>query len=392
MFKALIVDDDIWVRRGLTATIDWEALGFELAGEAEDGAEGLEKCLRLLPDLVITDVKMPCMTGVEMMERLCAAPDFDGEFLLLSGYNDFDYVKRAMELGAHSYLLKPVKNADVTDACLKIKASLEKKRKARSDYVSLSSKVEFLKNQFIISLLSGELKTDDVEERMRFYDFRPPRGAYFVMSARTDDAEAVAVSEEFYRIRCVVDRNNLAAVVFFSGGEPPMAYLEAFARTAGVQCVGASRPCAALTEMPNLYCQALDALAAGLDKGARVSLYAPGLGAPDGFDHDLAAAAAVVIKELYASQISIADVAKRLNVSASHLMHVFKSDRGQTIGEFLTEYRMERAMELIRQNKYKIYEVCALVGYKDAKHFRNTFKAFAGVSPAGFQKSLHKLT
>ena len=115
MLKLMIVDDEYLVRVGLRETIDWASIGFEVVAEATNGKEALEKIHQLHPDIVISDVKMPIMDGVQLVAAL-QDDHFDGKVLILSGYNDFDYAKTSFENGLFRYLLKPLDNAELIAA------------------------------------------------------------------------------------------------------------------------------------------------------------------------------------------------------------------------------------------------------------------------------------
>lgn len=126
MFKVVFIDDETLVKLGLRSMLNWEEEGFEIEGEASSGSEGLELILRTKPDLVITDIIMPEMDGIEMMQRvkeneLCPA------FVFLSSYDQFELVKKAMQLGAKDYLLKLKLNSEMLHEMLKnIKEELKK--------------------------------------------------------------------------------------------------------------------------------------------------------------------------------------------------------------------------------------------------------------------------
>jgi len=107
MFKALIVDDEPHIRKGLRTIIEWERYGFTVVGEAADGADALDAAGERRPDLVITDVRMPRMNGIELSRELrqCLPAT---QVLMLSGYNEFAYAKEALQHGVSDYLLKPV--------------------------------------------------------------------------------------------------------------------------------------------------------------------------------------------------------------------------------------------------------------------------------------------
>ena len=106
MYKLLIVEDEDIIRRGLVHTINWLDLGFTVIGEAENGKRGLEIIKSCKPDLVITDIKMPEMDGLEMI--LKAKEEFKFESIILTSYSEFNYAKKAIEIGVSNYLLKPI--------------------------------------------------------------------------------------------------------------------------------------------------------------------------------------------------------------------------------------------------------------------------------------------
>lgn len=106
MYKVIIVEDELMTRRGLIQTIPWTEHGCEVVGEASNGQEGIELALQANPDIVITDIHMPVVDGLTMIERL--KNRINCEFIIFSGYGQFAYAKKALELGARGYLLKPV--------------------------------------------------------------------------------------------------------------------------------------------------------------------------------------------------------------------------------------------------------------------------------------------
>jgi two-component system response regulator YesN len=116
----MIVDDEYLVRLGLQRNIPWQELGIRVVGEAEDGESGLELIMELKPDLIITDIKMPFMDGIELMER-ARERRVSAQFIVLSGYGDFEYAKNAIRFGAAEYILKPVENAKFVEAVARVR-------------------------------------------------------------------------------------------------------------------------------------------------------------------------------------------------------------------------------------------------------------------------------
>ncbi|UTR13592.1 response regulator transcription factor [Salipaludibacillus sp. LMS25] len=124
MYNVLIVDDEPIVREGLKTIISWENYGFHVTGTAEDGEAALEKYDDLSPDLIISDIRMTGMDGLEFIEAV-RETDQRVRCLLLSGYADFDYARQAIEHNVAGYLLKPVDEEELIDYLIRIKSELK---------------------------------------------------------------------------------------------------------------------------------------------------------------------------------------------------------------------------------------------------------------------------
>lgn len=163
--KLIIVDDEPIVREGLKAIIDWESNDFSVCDEASDGEEGFIKIMQHNPELVIMDIKMPEMTGIELTEKL-RSNGYNGNIVMLSGYSDFKNAQSALRLGVTSYLLKPVDENELLDVVIKIKQKIE------NDYISsLYSKLSATdaKNTLLSNILTKTLNCAD--QNLRTYGF-----------------------------------------------------------------------------------------------------------------------------------------------------------------------------------------------------------------------------
>ena len=107
MYKVFIVEDEVIVREGLRDNIPWEQYGFSFVGEAADGEVALPLIRRARPDVLITDIRMPFMDGLSLC-RVVKEELPDIQIVILSGYDDFEYARRAIEIGVEKYLTKPV--------------------------------------------------------------------------------------------------------------------------------------------------------------------------------------------------------------------------------------------------------------------------------------------
>jgi len=119
MIKALLVDDELWVIKGLLKKIKWSNYFIEIIGTATDGIEAYNLAIKLKPDIIITDVRMPGMDGLELIEKInlnlpgCLC-------IILSGYDDFSYVQKALRIGAFDYVLKPIDNEALEDTLVRV--------------------------------------------------------------------------------------------------------------------------------------------------------------------------------------------------------------------------------------------------------------------------------
>ena len=131
MIRVLMVDDEPLVRRGIVAGVDWVALGCEVVGEAQSGEEGLALARKLKPELIITDIRMPKMDGITMMNLLreegCAA-----HCIVLTAHSEFEYARGALLFGADDYLLKPFEPEELL---ARVENILRRTRKARTHFV-----------------------------------------------------------------------------------------------------------------------------------------------------------------------------------------------------------------------------------------------------------------
>lgn len=155
MIKVLLVDDEPNVRHGVKMMIPWDELGLTVIDEGEDGDDGLQKIMSLDPDIVIADVKMPGMTGIEMIEA-AVKNGFSGKCLILSGYSDFSYAQSAMSLGVKKFILKPVDEDELIDA---LKLLTKEISGERLDRVTMRKGSEYMNEQLVRALLLGEDKT-----------------------------------------------------------------------------------------------------------------------------------------------------------------------------------------------------------------------------------------
>lgn len=250
MLKVLVVDDEAYVRKGIVMETDWAALDCMVVGEAENGRAGLTAAQKYAPDLIVSDIRMPQMDGIEMLRCLreggCRA-----SVIFLTAYSDFSYAQSAVRLLASDYLLKPFEDGELEAAVERIKARLERER--------------------------GEREAQ--RERELSLPFSQDGGKKKYV------AEAIDYISRHYG------------------------------------------------------------------------------------DED----------------ISVGTIAESLGISEGHLSHVFKKETEYTVAAYITRCRMNAAVKLLSNCRYKVYEVAEMVGYRDITYFSSSFKRMVGTSPSEYQ-------
>jgi len=150
MYKLLIVEDEKWEREGLVGFLDWSGLGFEIVGAAANGIQGLRLAEEYQPDIIITDIKMPKMDGIELTEEVKKILP-NCRIIIITGYDDFEYAKEAIKLGVFDYLLKPVQKGQLLDV-------LNKTEKSISDEINRDKHNREIKHQIEESIYENREK------------------------------------------------------------------------------------------------------------------------------------------------------------------------------------------------------------------------------------------
>ena len=168
--KVLLVDDEPFILQGLSVLIDWAAEGCEIVKMASNGKEALLYLEDHEADLVITDIKMPVMSGLELLEQIRGRQISDAFFIILSGYNDFSYAQKAIRYACMDYLVKPVQKEALLELIRKAKSSLAVTEQNAENERRMQ---EMQLKQYIISLLRGKQTEEElkyVKERLRIGD------------------------------------------------------------------------------------------------------------------------------------------------------------------------------------------------------------------------------
>ncbi len=181
MYRVVIVDDEAIVRIGLKSMINWEKHGFQIVGEASNGQKGLDLIREEKPDITFVDIKMPVVDGIEMIKSSMEL-NHTTKFIVLSSYDDFDLVKKAMKLGAEDYLLKLELEAnDLIETLTEVTRKLdeefeEEERQKKTKQIFINNK-EIIQEKIFFQLMSGTLtEQSDIEHKKSSLDMNIDEG------------------------------------------------------------------------------------------------------------------------------------------------------------------------------------------------------------------------
>ena len=216
MLKIFLAEDEVIVRETIKRMIPWENLGFELVGEAADGEMALPLLLRQKPDLLITDIKMPFMDGLTLAK--VAKKEIPGlKVVILSGYDDFNYAKQAINIGVEDYLLKPITKNALIERLIEIRSRYEHEKTQKEYYEKFHREMQaYEKNSsrdFFEALVSGSMDMMEIYRRSEKLGLDIVAEAYnvliFTMNCEEDfsgqregysewEAESLKLLEEFF--------------------------------------------------------------------------------------------------------------------------------------------------------------------------------------------------
>lgn len=191
-YKLLIVDDEKVVRDRVVSLLDWETAGFEVIGSCENGLEAMEILEKDCPDLIMTDIRMPFMDGLELAGFVQRNYPMV-KLVFLTGFDDFNYARKAIDLSVMDYLLKPITADELSESLKRIRERLDKQLAERRDLSLLRDYYEQslpqLRSGFLTQLINGNLQPRQIEESIRTLKITELEGNLFrVAVLKIDEA------------------------------------------------------------------------------------------------------------------------------------------------------------------------------------------------------------
>lgn len=346
LFKAIMVDDEIWALRGLRGIIDWESYGFEIAGTYTDPLQALEDIPLVKPDLMFTDIRMPDIDGMTLIEKVKEIHS-DMDFVIVSAYKDFEIAKKALKHDVTDYLIKPLDKEEVRSTALRLYSGLISKKKDTFDILKYD-----LSNADTVMLpeISSFLCKIGIKEGLRI----------LISDYTLDDTHEALLDNpvQIYIKDCpfsyLIKDSSVKPCVFLSD--------ECLER------IGVSLRFSSLAEL-------LEAVAyAKCSYGGRFQFS----------DNAQTNAIQRYLYENLDKKLSMDDVANAFFLSKSYIFELFRNNSPIPAMNFLKHVRLVKAADLLSSKKNSVSEVAALVGFDDTGYFIKAFKSKYNLTPEQF--------
>ncbi|ACL75357.1 response regulator [Ruminiclostridium cellulolyticum] len=201
MLKIMIIDDEFYFREALKVSIPWKEYGFEICGEAKNGKDALERVADLNPDIMIVDINMPIIDGLEFIQSV-KEKGIESKFIILTGHSEFNYAKQAVQLGVNNYILKPVNEEELKSSLFEIKEVISKERNVKFEFEGLKQQVRdslpLLKDKFLNELIQGSLipKENETLKKMEYLKININSDYYLVITIELDCDESTGWDNE----------------------------------------------------------------------------------------------------------------------------------------------------------------------------------------------------
>ncbi len=403
MYKMMIVEDEPLARFGIKNTVNWAQYGIKIVAEACNGREGFELAKLHHPDIIITDVKMPFVNGLEMIKMIRDA-NITSEFVILSGYGEFEFARVAIENQVVNYLLKPVSNEELVDTVLKVIEKLKTQEVVKkSNYILENSKEEIKRKVIRILVRKYYESLDDLKNQLTMYDSKLIDRGFFVVAVLDEKFElqeateilfvfesilSDILEEEGLRYICGIYHEKASFLIDATSqsqverlvNQALLHYQKVNSQTISS---GISTYFEGVDEIHRVYEEAKSVANNGLLKfinsvqrfNGESEIYSPNV-----------LRALNVIHQEYMNDINVSYVSEKLNVSDSYLMHMFKDQLGITFNKILIDTRIREAKMLLKSGEYRVKEVAYKVGFNDEKYFTMIFKKQTGLTPSEYSK------
>ena len=412
--RVIIVDDEPLVREGLFYMLDWDNLDCQVVGQAENGIEAIELVKAVSPDIVITDIMMPGVNGLELTDFIMRN-NHGTQVIILTGYNEFSFAQEAVKVGAADFVLKPTKVDELEKIIISkrdiiLRLRRDKRIKQEIENKLISGKPHLL-YKFLSDLLQTDKeKTDYIIKNMEFFGLRMfcfsilkiKLEGYRDQSEKPNEADVIKclssleqeiekeVSSNSLKYTKLKDQHSMTFLIYSDWNIDLSDFEHSLTRiteivakriksTPYIVCIGKSQTSTDLRDISESQCEAsknLNCVSFIGDRLLSVPKYERII--PLVMDY---------IEKHCTEQIFLKDVADALFVSQGHLSRQVKKSTSMTFTEILTKYRIEKAKKLLKEPTCRVCEVSQNVGFADSRHFSQIFKKAVGMTPSDYRNS-----
>lgn len=357
--KILVVDDEALARLDITERIGRIRKDCRIIGHAGNGKAAMDMIERLLPDIVLIDIKMPVMDGIQVI-RLAKEKKLGCRFIVLSCFEEYSLVREAMHLGADDYLLKHTCTDEELDAA--IAHACEELDRIANRSLSWEKLRELMWQQ----MLDGELSEEELLTCVKagLFDMESKQYMLLLLSGQVKEK---SLKQGGYLLNTSNDKEKW---IVLEGGEERLQTLIKEIQASLLE-----------NETCSIYLHTkgniLDFLTQYKNTKKNAMRY---------MSRKTKQAIEYMHKH-YAEQISVESTAKAIGISKTYFSQTFKKETGYSFSEWMQKYRMQKACELLTNTNYKIYEISEMVGFTDQAYFSVIFKRLLGVSPYQFREA-----
>ncbi len=339
MYKVIIIDDNELTRKSIAKTIDKQIPQCTVVDDASDGKEGLLKILSVMPDIIISDIRMPNLDGLSMV-RIVQTSFPATQVIFITGYQDFENAHAAIQLHACAFLLKPIHSNKLIEALQLAITNIQK------NSPSLLQELQSLK----------QILEESEEEHLHNILLRILRQVHF-------------------------QSNNDPSFVL-SGIQQICAFMLHYYWNLAPQKIDLEQETAALYELKNVPQNETDQLTFLISYKDRLRLFT---GKEKNNRSLMISHVLQYIQDNFKQDLSLNDTALFFSVNASYLSSRIKKETGKSFTELITEKRLRYAKELLRNPRIRINEVSEQSGFKDYVYFYQAFKKQEGISPKEYR-------
>ncbi len=398
MWKLVIADDEPKIRRGIENILNWNEFKIDIVGEAEDGELALEVIQEKTPDIILLDINMPFLNGLNLLQRLKEINN-KSIVIIISGYDDFSYAQKALKFNVFDYILKPVNKKSMEDIITKAIYKLNEIER-ENNYLQWINKqvtenIDTLKKTFFSEWLNNKLSDDEVLREMEFFNIDFGKNIGIIVIKIVDKLNIEIIDKkwntellEFAIANLLNDKFKESNVKFIFADDKKNVILVSKMDdmfewiTLGNQLeveISKYLKCNVIIEQANV--------SSGILKIKDVYLTIRNSVNEKKKCSPMALLTIKYIEEnYYSNNLNINDVSDKLEVTSSYLSKLLKKETGSSFIEYLTNIRIKKAMYIMEDPTIKIYDVAELVGYSNQHYFCRAFKKVVGFSPTEYKR------